>query len=238
MSQATTQTPAAPKPAAPKPQRPQPPPIPKEFQSAEIMKMSTADVNRLLRDSSATEFRKAKACMRAAMVGDKESVAAMVPMLSDPKLNQYARFGLVPIPDPAVDVAFRAALNSLKGDLLVGLVDSIGQRRDAAAVDALARLMYDSNAEVAKAAIASLGRISGQAATNILTEGLGKTTGAIRQEVASACLVSAEQWLDKRERQQALALYDRLTQTDIPKPVRLAAMNTVIALATAPNRPR
>ncbi|MCW5966788.1 MAG: HEAT repeat domain-containing protein [Bryobacterales bacterium] len=239
MSQASAQTPAPVKPANPKPApRPQPPPIPPEFQAGDIMKMGPADLVRLLRDPSASEFRKAKACMRAAMVGDKEAAAAMLPLLNDPQLNQYARYGLVPIPDPSVDDAFRAALGTLKGDLLVGVVDSIGQRKDAKAVDALAKLMYGTEPEVARAAIASLGRISGPAATDILLEGLGKTNGAVRSAVANACLVCAEEWLIKGDRKQATSLYERLTQNDIPKPVRLGAMNTIISLETAANRPR
>ena len=52
-------------------------------------------------------------------------------------MNLYARFGLEGIPDPAVDEALREAATKLQGRQLVGVIDSIGQRKDAKAVDLL-----------------------------------------------------------------------------------------------------
>ena len=46
-----------------------------------------------------------------------------------------ARYALEPIPDPSVDDALRDALGKLKGRLLVGVIGSLGVRRDAKAVD-------------------------------------------------------------------------------------------------------
>ena len=54
-----------------------------------------------------------------------------------------ARYGLEPIPDPAVDAALRDALGKVKGRLLVGVIGSIGVRRDPKAVPALAKRLGD-----------------------------------------------------------------------------------------------
>jgi len=104
-------------------------------------------------------YAKAKACQQLAVVGDKSAVPALAALLADPQLSHYARFGLEPIPDSSVDEALRAALGKVKGKLLVGVINSIGHRRDAKALGALAKLLHDADSEVAKAADAALTRI-------------------------------------------------------------------------------
>lgn len=219
-------------------QRPAPPEIPPEFQAAAIMKMGEAELIAMLKDPAATQFRKSKACMRLAMVGTKEAVPVLAPLLSDPTYNHLARFGLVPINDASVDEALRAALATLKGNLLVGVVDSIGQRRDVKAVDALIKLMNGPDEAAALAAIASLGRITTAGSTAALQAALTRLKEPRRTHAANALLVAAEGWLNQGDRKQAFALYDRLSRTDIPKAIRLAAMNSTITLETSPARPK
>lgn len=240
MSQSNTQAapPAKPaKPAKPSGRRP-PPAVPPEFQADAIMKMGSPELIRILQDPSATRFRKSKACMRLAMVGDGNAVPALAALLSDPQLSHYARYGLVPIPDPSVDDALRAAAGTLQGGLRVSIIDAIGQRRDPKAMEILTGFMYGTDREAALAAIASIGFISGPAAASALQEGLTRTQDPLRRAVAEAALVCAEGQLAKGERQQALSLFQRLTQTDIPKPVRLAAMHSIITAETSPARPK
>jgi len=232
------QTPAQPAPATAGVKRPVVPPIPPEFQAAKIMTLDSPQLVQILKDPAATFFQKAKACMRLAMVGTDEAVPALAALLADPQLSHYARFGLAPIPGPAADTALRNALTKVKGKLLVGVVDSIGQRKDPMAVEPLAKLMYGADAEVAQAAATALGLISGPRATDILQSGLAKTKGPLRTAVAAAGLVCAEGLLAKGERKQAFALYDVLSRLDIPKPVRLAAMHSTIDAETSLGRPR
>jgi hypothetical protein len=228
MSQQTAAPAKEAKPAPPKPQRPPVPPVPPEFQADRIMKLDAPSLIRILQDPNSSEFEKSKACMQLALVGDKNAVPALAALLSNPKLSHYARFGLVPIPDPSVDEAFRATLSTAKGTLLVSMIDAIGQRRDTGAVEALKPFVYGSDKDAALAAIASLGMISGPAAP-VLLEALQKTSDPLRKEVAAAGLVCAEMFLNRGERQQAMDLYTRLSQPDIPKVVRLAAMHNILA---------
>jgi len=220
------------------PARPAQPVIPPEFQADKIMAMASPQLVQILKDPGSTSFQKAKACQRLAVVGAKEAVPVLAALLSDPQLAHYARTGLAPIPDPSVDDALRGALKKLKGKLLVGVINSIGQRRDAKAVEPLAKLMYDADAEVAQAAVASLGRISGAQAAKALQDGLAKTKGAVRTAVAGAGLVCAEGLMAQGDRQGAFAFYDTLSRPNIPKSVRLAAMHSTIAAETSLTRPR
>ena len=129
------------------------------YKSAEIMSLPAPKLIEILKDSNASEFAKAKACQRLAVVGDKTAVPALAALLGDPKLSHYARFGLEPISDPSAGEALRNALGDLKGNLLIGVINSIGRRKDPKALDALARLMHGDDHDVAEAARAALGRI-------------------------------------------------------------------------------
>ena len=123
----------------------------------EIMSKKPAELTALLGNPKATIFEKAKACQRLAVVGTKDAIPALAALLPDEKLNEYARFGLEGIPDPAVDAALRSATAKLHGRPLVGVLDSIGQRKDAKAVELLGRFLNDQDTAVASAAAARLG---------------------------------------------------------------------------------
>ncbi len=200
--------------------------------------MDAAGLMRILKDPASTEFQKAKACTRAGELGVKEAVPVMAAMLSDEKMNVYARYGMEPIADASVDDALRAALPRLKGNLLIGVINSIGKRRDAKAVAALSKMMMGPDGDVAKASASALGAIGGVAAEKELRGALGKTKGGTRMAVADACLVCAERLLADNQRAPAMALYATLTAADMPKAVRLAAMQGIIREETSVGRPR
>jgi len=148
-----------PQPAKPKPVA-IPPMVDEKYGSpAQIMALPPAKLIGILKDSNASVYARAKACQRLAVVGDKTAVPALAALLTDPQLSHYARFGLEPIPDPSADEAFRAALGKVRGNLLVGVINSIAQRKDAKALGTLAKLRQDADSEVARAAEAALARI-------------------------------------------------------------------------------
>jgi HEAT repeat protein len=218
-------------------QRPAPPPlpvIPPEFEAGAIMQLDAAALIRMLEDPAATVFQKAKACTRLAVIGGKDAVPALAPLLSHPQLSNYARFGLEPNPHPSADSALRAALGQLTGRLRAGVATSIGVRRDAKATDALGRLLLnDNDDEVAGAAAAALARIGTPAAAKILEQALGKVRTPLQPVVARACLISAE-GLMSSNRTHALEIYGALTEASMPKTVRLAAIRVLSAATSGP----
>lgn len=127
--------------------------------SEEIMGMASAELVAILNDPDATEFAKAKACQRLAVVGDAGAVPALAGLLSDARLAHYARTALEPMPPGAADQALREALATLDGRLLVGVINSIGVRRDPMALTALAPLRQGDDQAVTQAATAAISRI-------------------------------------------------------------------------------
>lgn len=233
--QQTTSPATSPQPAKPKP-KPLAPPL--EFQEGNIATMDAAALIRILTDASMPEFKKAKACQRSGELGAKEAIPALSALLADEHLSVYARYGLEPMSDPSADDALRAALSKLTGNRLIGVINSIGKRRDEKAGPALAKLIYGSDSGVARAAAAALGSIGGLMSVKELQAALAKTSGMTRMAVADASLVCAERLVADGERGQALALYTALSAPDIPKPARLAAMQGIIREETSTSRPR
>jgi HEAT repeat protein len=192
----------------------------------EMLKLDEAALVRIVSDPGASLFQKNVACRRLALVGTKQAVPALAAMLGDAKLAHYARFAIGAIPGPEADEALRAQIGKLKGRLLVGVVNTIGDRRDSAALPALSKLLRDSDPEVAAAAAAALGKVGGAGAAKSLVEALGKTRGDARHAVAEAGLECAESLMAAGDRRGALALYETLSRLDMPKPVRMAALHS------------
>jgi len=188
--------------------------------------------------SDAPLFDKAKACQQLAVVGTKDAVPVLARLLSDETLAHYARFALEPIPNPTVDEALRAAMGRLEGKLLVGVINSIGMRRDAAAADGLGKLLSGNDADVAAAAAAALGRIGSLETARMLESALTAKTTAPPAVLGDACLTCAVNLLEAGRRDEALALYAAVQQADVPKHVKIAALHGEIAALGPQGLPR
>jgi len=160
--------------------------------------------------SDAPLKEKASACRQLVRIGTKDAVPALAALLGDEKLSHMARYALEPIPDPAVDEALRDALGKLKGRPLVGVIGSIGVRRDVKATGALAKLLHDADADVAQGAARALGSIGTPAAADALDGALAKVPKANQLAFCEGLLRCAEALAAKGQREKAVAIYDRL----------------------------
>ncbi len=170
--------------------------------------------------TDASTFEKARACQQLAIVGSPDAVRAIAPLLSDPQLGAYARAALEQIPGDAPAAALRDALDSLSGGQLVGVINSLGVRKDANAVPGLSRLATGAEDQVAVAALIALGRIGTPDAIALLRGAFSR--GPHRDAVAEALVWSAENALANGRSEEALSLYNLLEQADLPRPLRIA----------------
>lgn len=178
--------------------------------------------------SDAPQAEKAITCKRLAIYGGDEAVAALAPLLEDKELASWARIALEAIPGPAADAALRNALGRLEGRLLVGVINSIGVRRDGQAVEALAQKLSDSNPEVASAAAVALGHISGEQAGEVLTQFLAGAPADVRSAAAEGCIICAEGFLAGEKAEEAVRLYDLVRQAEVPDQRRVEAIRGAI----------
>ncbi len=130
--------------------------------------------------SDAPAADKAITCKRLAVYGTGDAVPALAPLLADERLASWARIALEVIPDPAADAALREATESLSGRRLIGVINSIGVRRDLLAVDTLSKRLTDTDAEVASAAAVALGRIGNAPAAQFLQPALATAPAVVR----------------------------------------------------------
>ncbi|MFI4848912.1 MAG: family 16 glycoside hydrolase [Gimesia chilikensis] len=204
------------------------------FSSANLVsaaEKSDSEATRLVNvlNSDASTYDKAMACRRLAAIGDAKSVPAIAKYLGDEKLATYARSALENIPADAADQALEAALKSVKGDQLVGVINSLAKRKDKGATAELAKLLANDNPKVAIAAAHALGAIGTSDAAAALKQSLGTDRAAVKQEVAFALLMCARSLADSNKG-QAVELTEVVLKADLPENVNLAATQRAIVL--------
>lgn len=196
---------------------------------ANLAAYSLADEGELLAvlRSDATLQEKSDACRQLAGVATKEAVPTLAALLTDEKLSHMARYALEPIRDPSVDDALRDALGKVQGRARLGVIGSLGVRRDAKAVEPLAALLKES--ETAPAAARALGNIGTPAAAKALEEALPNASGADQSAICEGLLRCAEALAAEDQGKASLAIYDRLRALDgAPTQVRAAALRGAI----------
>jgi HEAT repeat protein len=169
----------------------------------------------LLRSGAPAE--KAVTCKQLAIHGTRAAVPELAKLLSDEQLASWSRIALEAIPDKEADDALRNATHSLQGKLLVGVINSIGVRRDAAAIETLASRLQDPDAEVASAAAVALGHIGTPAAAKPLRAALAAAPVKVRSAVAEGCILCAERHLAEEKLADSAAIYDEVRKADVPR---------------------
>lgn len=189
---------------------------PAEQQEAKLIAILKSDAPRKAR---------ADACRELAPIATAASVPVLADLLSDPELNHMARYALETIPGPIVNDALRAALGKLNGRPLVGVIGSLGVRRDVQAVPLLSGLLHNADPEVAQAAARALGSIGNSAAAQALSEALAGVSAANQVAFCEGLFRCAESLAAGGEPQTAKTLYDRLRGLSAaPQQVRAGAL--------------
>lgn len=167
--------------------------------------------------SDAPKGEKAVACKQLSLYGSSEAVPELAKFLTDEQLASWARIALEAIPGSAADEALRKATESAQGNLLIGVINSIGVRRDAGAVNILAQRLKDGDAEVASAAAVALGHIGNDAAAKSLRPALAQAPVKVRSAVAEGCVLCAEHFLAAGNATESAAIYDEVRKAEVPK---------------------
>jgi HEAT repeat protein len=195
-----------------------------------------ADLIKILK-SGASLRDKEDACRQLATVGTRAAVPTLAELLSNEKLGHMARYALEPIPDPLVDEALRAAVVKLKGKPLVGVLGSIGVRRDAQATNALVKHLADPDSKVAQAAARSLGRIGTKEAEMALMRTLATNPPPANEAALYEALFRcAETMAAHGAREEAQSIYDVLRAGNSPPQAKVAALRGAILMRQGKDR--
>ena len=165
-------------------------------------------------------------CRQLALIGGPKQVPILSKLLADEKLADVARLALDGIPGEAAAAALRSHLASTVGKGKIGIIQSLGQRRDTNAVTALAGLVSDPHAEVAQAATIALGKITSPAALATLVSAKNGD-GRIAQLAWEGYLREADRLAAGGKIERAMAIYEESLAAAKPtalRPMALAAL--------------
>ncbi len=177
---------------------------------------------------SGAPAEKAIACKQLAIYGDAKAAPALGLLLADEQLSSWARIALEAIPGAATDDVLRDALDRVQGRLLIGVINSLGVRRDPKAVEPLVSLLKNADVDVASAAAVALGHIGGDEAAGALEQSLAATAAPLRSAAAEGCILCAEQKLAEAKTVEAIRLLGAVRKADVPKQRALEAARGLI----------
>lgn len=149
--------------------------------------------------------------------------------LGDKKWSHYARFALQKMEGQNVTETLVESLGTLQGDLKIGVIITIGRRQDPSAVEPLAKLLADADAETAESAAVALGWIGTPAAAAALTEAFRAEKNAARKaSVGSALLLAGQRLVKTGHAAEAVTVFDLLREAELPTSCRIAATQNAI----------
>lgn len=180
----------------------------------------------ILQSPLATSDVKACVCRLLRQVGSEKSVDAVTPLLADKHLATAARLALQSIPGAKVDAALRDAMTKLQGDLLAGVIQTLGVRGDRQAVPLLAPLAGNANPAIAEAAICALGHIGGVEALRALEQ--AKLPDRLNASRGHAVLLCAERMVSDGLIAEAAATYQKPFRETTDAAIQMAALRGIV----------
>jgi len=170
-------------------------------------------------------------CRKLRLVGTAQSVDALAALLPVEVTSHIARYALERIPDEKAVAAMRDALPKVSSKLKPGIIGSLGVRRDNKCITVLSKFLSDTDIQIARAAVYSLGLIGTPAAATELIKFGKKVPDNMKIPVANASLICAEQLLADGKKSEAVALFNQFKGDDQPKQVKVAATKGILTAA-------
>lgn len=188
-----------------------------------------AELLKAIQSNETSDVERANAFERIGDIAGADAVEPLAGFLSNKEWSHYARFALQKMEGELVTDTLFQSLDALEGDLKLGVIDTIGRRRDPSAVARLAKLLTHVDAEVAAAAAVALGGIGTTDAAAALTEALSSENDPQRRKsLASALLLGGQRLARTGNSQAAIGIFDRLADAEVPKPCRIGATQNAI----------
>ncbi len=160
-------------------------------------------------DSDATLAAKQFVCTQLGYIGTDASVPALAKLLGHNDTADFARMALERIPGEQADDALIEASKKADGLVLVGLLNTLGERRCAKAEPELKRSLKSEDAGVVVAAAAALGKLGTKDAIEALDAARAKAPAGTKPTIEDSILVAADRMLKAGEKAEAKAIYDR-----------------------------
>jgi len=179
-------------------------------------------------ESAAVPAEKEAACQQLKRIGTARAVPALVSLLDDDLLAQWALDVLETLPCPEAGEALRTALRTTARKPRVGVVHALGQRRERAALPDLIKLLTDADVMLAGTAAEAIGKIGGNDAINALTKAKATAPAPVRAAIVDALLDCADRLLAKGNAKGASSIYKKIYDSKEAEHVRVAAYRGIV----------
>jgi HEAT repeat protein len=144
--------------------------------------------------------------------------------------SELARYALAAIPGPAVDEAMREALKRAPSDRVrIGLINSLGRRKDPKSTPAVAALLSHPNPEVMAASVAALASIADRTALGELSAARSKANAAAKGLLTEAYVVCADHLAARGETAAAVKVYQEVIASGEASTIRARALKSLAA---------
>lgn len=181
-----------------------------------------------LQSTSATLLEKRDACAVLKHIGTAHCIDALTPLLADKDLSLSARYVLESLPGKDAENALIAALPKTSGELQVGIIQSLGQRHDPAAISHFGNTLSSQDAQIAAASAQALAEIGGAKSAELLEHAVANSSGAVHESEVNGLLSCAEKFLEAGKHKEALKIFEQLYNTEKSDATRLAAFRGLI----------
>lgn len=159
-------------------------------------------------------------------VASPRCVPVVARLLTDKELSHSARYVLRGLALKEADAALRAALADTQGATRIGIINTLGDRKDTAALKPLSALLKGADDDTARAIFNAMGRIGGPEAAATLEK--IKPAEHLKSAWAMGCLSTAESIATAGDAKKAMQLYRRLIEPGVPSAVRVGALKVVL----------
>lgn len=157
------------------------------------------------------------------LIGSEASAPVLGSMLRDPQTAEIARYALERIPGEEVNRVLRESLTGTSEKTRIGIINTIGSRRDAGSVEALRPLALSTDQGTSEAVWFALADIASPAALRALDQVYEGNRGPLYARVPEAYLKGAE----NANPTAALPIFRKLYAADVRPVVRAGALNGI-----------
>ncbi len=181
--------------------------------------------------SDAPREQKSEACRALSVKGGPDAIPVLAALLTNEEMSHMARYALEAMPYPEAGAALRDALGKTSGRLKVGVISSLGVRKDEQALPEITKCMSDADEDVAQAAIEFLAVMATPDAIKTLDDAVARPDVAPKQllVLCDGLCRCAETLAASGKGGESLAIYERLMKLpNAPAPIQAAALRGAI----------
>ena len=198
--------------------------------SSKTRSACAARLAKLLEDDDTTLAAGQYVCLQLRQVGTSAQVPLLSELLVKPETSQTARYALEAIPGEESVAALRDALTVMKGQLLVGVINSLAARKDVRSLPKLQQLSDSEDDQLASAALQALGNIGGGEAALFLTRRAENAEVPMPKGLVVPLLRAAHALGDAGHPEEAAKIFAKLAQAGQASGTRRAALEGMLRL--------